>query len=600
MSTHLRTLPRTVQPGAGETWHSWIMRLSARIQVGPRETLRLIGYTTDTTSGTRLPGYGITATRTTVQRVAAVTRTDPALLAATLLDQFDGGPLTLAGLDPATVGNNRKLAMREWAHFGTSTACPDCLVASDHWQLTWRLPWTALCNRHRTLHVSTCPGCGDLFNAGRRADGSLGPYSSTTIPEPAACQNPQPGAARTPRPAYCNHPHSTIARIPCSQPALLAAQCGIDSLLQPAHRTCNNDWWMDLRCITGMLLAHCTTDLYRQLLPDLPDWCVQTLEDHHQHRDMLDEERHAIATAGGDHRTGRRIRTLTATPTNPALIAPAQTVALAIMHTDLGYIPPGTERVDLPPVLDAVRDTLGVRGKSMLDELRSRRASTHLVEMMKARSGYNTLLTHTSTTRSGEQSDSPTVLQPVNIPRLFPWMDFQPVAEVLRSTGTTDDYARGYLSLCAAKILVDGTWKQAAAALDADPGKAVRLANAVTSRLTKSGDLAHVHQHVRDTLQRWQNDPDRHATNFRELAATCGAVHAVDVDEYTRLATAAGITTQATESRRRNYAAWQWHTVALMPLKEWPGWAMCPHPSAARDVYMRWLKRDLPQLHSTS
>mgnify|MGYP003585451103 CR=1 FL=1 len=597
MTPYLRTLPVTVHPGSGESWHSWVTRLSARIDLGPLETLKAIGYTADFRRATALPGYGITASPATIDRVATITRNQPEHIAAALLDQYDGGPISLTGLDPTIQGNTRKLAMREWVHLGTSAACPACLTDTDQWQLSWRLPWSAICTRHRLLHVSTCPGCGELFNAGRRRDGSLGPYSANTIAAPGTCQNPHRDAAQSPYPRLCAHLHSSIPSTPCEQSDLLAAQHALDGLLQPAHRTSNNEWWNDLRALTAALLAHATTDLYTDILPGLPDTCLQALDAHHEHRDDLVDERRTIAARGGDARTGRRLRVHTATPTDPDIIAPAQTLALAILHTDLHTTPPHMPALDLPPTLDATRDLFNDRGKPLLTQLRSRHASDHLMNLLKIRSGYNALLTHPAITPV--EADSPGGLQPRNIPRLIPWEEYEPVADMMRATRTTDDYSRAYLSICLAKLLTGGTWMQAAAAIGADPKKAKGHTNAVTGRLRQSGDLDRVYNHLHDALARWQNDPGRHDTDYRQLAATYGRRHAINRIEFVRITTAAGVTMQATEARRRNYAAWQWHTIALMPLAEWPGWDTCTNPANAKEVYRRWLTDDLPRLHQT-
>jgi hypothetical protein len=47
----------------------------------------------------------------------------------------------------------------------------------------------------------------------------------------------------------------------------------------------------------------------------------------------------------------------------------------------------------------------------------------------------------------------------------------------------------------------------------------------------------------------------------------------------------AGYTGTPTPARRRHLAAWAWHTIALMPLKEWPGWQEYDNPRSGRDMY---------------
>jgi hypothetical protein len=79
--------------------------------------------------------------------------------------------------------------------------------------------------------------------------------------------------------------------------------------------------------------------------------------------------------------------------------------------------------------------------------------------------------------------------------------DYEPVRDILTGTGTTDDDARSHLSLSAAKLVLKTTWAEAATALSADPDKATRNANAVTTRRTTAGRLDDVHHHVAEWVQ---------------------------------------------------------------------------------------------------
>lgn len=579
--TSLRTLPVAVHPGPDETLHSWLTRLSARLTLEPRATMRAIGYPTPSSRAATYPGYGVTATDAVIDTIGRTTRAPAETIRRTLLGRFDGGPLTLNGLDLTAPGGNRQLGMREWVHLGTSSACIACLIDSGYqWRLTWRLPWTAVCTTHQLLLEHQCPQCGLLFNAGRRRDHGLGP-GTNSVPVIEACTN----SVATGRRAYaplCGHPYSEIPTTACEHPDILAAQTTIDRLLTPEHRNHHLDWWQNLRAVTAVLLTHANPDLIVGLLPGLPDTTATALYAHYEGRDRIDAERHDTITRTGRHHSAPRRRTHTQAPTNPALVAALLPVALATLR-DLDHLPPGVEADGPLPAggaLDMLRHNVSSRNRTLTTELNLRRATPQLLDASKQTSGYDHL--------AAKHTES-VALDTRFIPRLFPWADYQPVRDILTATGTTDDYARSYLSLCAAKLVLKTTWADAATALLADPDKATRNANAVTTRLTASGQLHDVHHHVAQWLQRQANkDPATH-TDYRALRSWHAHHLTVTRTGARRLLTGTGL--KVTDNRRRCLAIHRWHEEALEPLAEWPGWVNCTSPATARDLYRRFTKK---------
>jgi hypothetical protein len=352
----------------------------------------------------------------------------------------------------------------------------------------------------------------------------------------------------------------------------------VNVLLEPEHRQTGNDWWQDLRAVTSTLLTHGNSDLLSSALPGLPDASLRALAEHFADRDQVDAERAETLAAGRDHRQASRRRTYLQTPANTPLMAVLLPHAVAAL-SDLGRLPqPLAESGSPMPDVDAsdlLTDMVQARGHNLPTELRQRGASPELLERLATRSGYNRLQRTTRT-----QGQVPTTA----IPRLYPWHLYEPVRDLLRATGTTDDYARCYLSLCAAKLVTGGTWEQAGEALDWDKRKAHGCANAVTTRLSTAGHLDLIHQHVRDTLSDLPTD-----VNYRRLADQYGRVTKIPADQWEQAAAAAGINLAPTAARRRNLAAWQWHHIALMPLNEWPGWQECANAESAKEVYRRFL-----------
>ena len=588
----LRTLPVAVHPAPGETFHSWTVRLADRLGVEPLRALHAVGYiTSHVRHRADLTGYGITLTDPAVTEMSRTTRASEEALRDTLLNVFDGGPIGLDDYDPQRRGDTRRIGTREWVHLGTSNACPDCLRTNGNaWRLTWRLPWTAVCLEHHALLLDRCPACGQSFNAGSRRDGRLGPRAANTRPDPALCANPLDQEHRSPYPPLCNDPYADMSAETCTQPGVLAAQTQVNVLLQPEHRQTGHEWWQDLRAVTATLLTHGNQDHLASTLPGLPDACVRALAEHFTDRDQVDAERAATLAAGRDHRQASRRRTYLQTPTSTALMAVLLPHALAALR-DLASLPQPVAKSGSPmpdlDVVDLLADMVQSRGHNLTTELRQRGGSPELLERLATRSGYNRLQ-RTTTTRRGLPTSA--------IPRLYPWHLYEPVRDLLRATGTTDDYARCYLSLCAAKLVTGGTWQQAGEALNWDKRKAHRCANAVTTRLNTAGHLDLIHRHVRDTLTDLPTD-----INYRHLADQYGRVTSIPRDQWDQAAAAAGFNLAPTAARRRSLAAWQWHHIALMPLNEWPGWQKCANPESAKEVYRRFVvDRDPRSVHRNS
>ena len=202
MMATIRALPRVVHPGANETFHSWMTRLAARLDLDINTTLRAIGYTDDRTRArASLTGYGLTIAPSRIPAIATATRLPEHRVTDTLLTVFNGGPLTLNIDALATPEGVRIATLTQWVHAGTSTACIQCLVDSGYqWDLNWRLPWVFTCTTHRQSHTNLCPECEQPFQGGRRSDGSLGPRVAASVPLADACTNPAAGTASRGRP----------------------------------------------------------------------------------------------------------------------------------------------------------------------------------------------------------------------------------------------------------------------------------------------------------------------------------------------------------------------------------------------------------------
>jgi hypothetical protein len=560
------------------------------LHVEPHTALHAIGYTdTPTRRSADLRGYGLHLSDDAVARIGHTTRIPEQVLRSTLLDVYDQGPFAIHTSEhkgaPA-------MGLQDWVYTGTTTACIECLTANDYqWLLGWRLPWTAVCTTHHRVQVSACPACHQPFTCGRGSDGSTGLPSSRRSTADRCLSPVTAGSTPWARDGVCAHRYADIPSATCDQPDILAAQHLLERLLTGSHRNQHRDWWVDMRAVTGCLLTHGAATPIIETLPGLPADIVDAVHAHFDSRDRTDSDRARFVAAGGDHRRARRARPLSRTPNNPALLAPLITLAVAVLH-DLDRVPPLDPPVASAPLrpgqgIALFTDLMTARDKNSLEQVQTRGASAHLRAAMSRLTGYNTLVARTV------HHDYPH-LDTVHIPRLWPLSAYQQVSHLFTGTGTTEEYARGYLSLCAAKVLTRDTWHTAADALDWNPRDAIRCANAVTCRLTATGDLESVHQHVHHTLAAMTARADR--INYRDLSNKYAHSTAVDPSQWREICLRADLRLRGTGARRRNLAAWLWHNIALQPLGEWPGWTETTHLHYARATYRQFLTTDLPHL----
>lgn len=597
--TTRRTLPVAIHPRPDETWHAWTVRLANALGIEHVTALHAAGYLdTPDRLDSGATGYGLILTEQAISTLQHTTRASADQLRGTLLTLYDGGPFSSAGINLTHRSGTRKLGAREWLLLGNSRACPACLTDNDHtWWLPWRLPWTTICTTHRALMATNCPNCGSLFNGGQRPDSSVGPaltrqpvsttHCSTLIP------NPHSGAGQ-PAKASCGHAYADVPISDCHSEPLLAAQNYVNALLTPSERNRHRQWWLDLRTITGTLLTHGNTDLYTDLIPDLPSESCGELVRHYTERDKTDRHRAKKLAKGRDHRTLKRVRNSTKVTQSAALLAPVMGVAIAVLH-DLNTTPDAD--LDQPEIVpagiayEAFAQALKDRGHAPRAPLTQRHASPRLLEAVEKTRNY------AGRTRQLKPLNGATPnVNPRHIPRLWRLDHYQAVADLFEQRHTTPEFARQYLSLAAARIVTGGNWRDAAHALNWDPDKASPCSTVIPDRL-QPDELSSIHEHVHTVLHTLARTPATELVNYRALEGKYARQTHISRARWNRLCRQAGVTLQATDARLRNYAAWEWQTVALMPLKEWPGWNAHPNRASALELFYRFRKRDIPQLH---
>lgn len=584
----VREMPRVLFPGQGEAFPSWMLRLAARLHLDPSTLMTRTGLVDVRRAKVDEPvGYGITLTEQQRANLSFATRTDAGSIDATLMSSWDGGPITFANLVPGDRDSLRKVALYQWAYFSSSHACGDCLQEDGwRWSLTWRLPWHFACPRHGRFLAARCPRCDQPFMLAAR-NRIYGPPLASRVPVPEQCNNPLPrGVAVRARTAVaCGHPLHDLPTPPVAPAALLTAQDTLLDHLQRRDR--DHSWWTDLRAVAALLMRFLDPATVDGLLPGLPDPVRAAVDDHWV---TISDKQMARAVLS-DHRRGPRSRSHTDTPDDPVLFAPYAALALSAVTSVPDRTGPGLAA--LRSLNDSVRQHTSA---GLAHLLRERDATPPLVALVAAFSNRNAILTSApaATTNLDGAAPARPAVQPRHIPWLW-WPDRFDAVRGLFPKDMTEDFARAYLSLAAAKVLTSGTWTDAADAVGwYSTEKVKHTANSNVSRLRVQGTLDDVHGHVHETLADLAASPDR--VDYLARRAQLAALTSITFDQWEELAAAADCHLKPTTWRLRGVAAWMWEQHGLNPLDQFPGFAAAGNPETAREMYRRFRNESLPTL----
>jgi RNA polymerase subunit RPABC4/transcription elongation factor Spt4 len=151
-----------VAPIAHEGLDSWLAAFARRLTVSEKTLLAHFGL-----PDARFEFMVRALTGREREVISRRTGVDPAALTAMTLESWNGLAVTF---DPET----RKIATTppNILHSSRySRFCPECLDdASGRWLLSWRLPWTFACTRHKSLLHDRCPRCGTTQRINKRSE----------------------------------------------------------------------------------------------------------------------------------------------------------------------------------------------------------------------------------------------------------------------------------------------------------------------------------------------------------------------------------------------------------------------------------------------
>lgn len=250
-------------PGLGETFTSWMQRVSAANHYPLASILETFGLIKNQGWRTIGGGYDMTLSAREKRRIGEVTGYgEETISRLTVADYF-----LHTGLIASTPNRNN---LRTWAlqnpiRVARSLYCPDCLGENQHWLLNWKNPFTYSCHRHRTLLSVCCPECG-WGKAEHSRAGNQRLLFAGRVAKPGHCRAPQaPGKARVGRFAKrCDYPLSKARALETATPTMLTTQQLLQDAQEQGHAV---SWWHDLRLLNQIVLAYVPLPLLRELQP---------------------------------------------------------------------------------------------------------------------------------------------------------------------------------------------------------------------------------------------------------------------------------------------------------------------------------------------
>jgi TniQ protein len=266
-----RRLSSVVLPADGESLGSWVDRAAADYGTSTGNAARWLGLDCRVGAGgsTLRPRlYGIALTPSSTKGLTAATGLPPAVFESMCLSRFADTALDFTALDVQDERTLRPVAIREWALFTSTRACPRCLAESGGiWQLWWRLGIAAVCVRHQVLLLDNYPACGLPLRRGHINRG--GDVPRRRMANPLLCGNSGPGVAEPDESGQCSCRMDTVdtpaasAELVAVQRAALAVALGASSSMVGATVT-PRQWFHGLRFVAALHRMFASVDFVRE------------------------------------------------------------------------------------------------------------------------------------------------------------------------------------------------------------------------------------------------------------------------------------------------------------------------------------------------
>lgn len=477
--TTARTLPVVPRPVPGESFHSWMARISAASRTSLDLILERMGIYEPIRTHAAPYGYGLALDGRSLNRIAAVTGVDRDDIEGLLLAPVYSSLFDSAAVDPLDTNSFRLFGIREWVYLAGSKLCPSCLVdRGGAWRLAWHLPWSFACCEHRVLLLDSCPSCRRMIGRGRR-DGRIGPPFLSLVHTPTRCMNIRPWGIRG---VPCGQDLTELATVSLDRASVvLEAQRHLNSVLEQTRGpepwgTDIRSYFGDLRALVAMFLTCADPSLVRRLAgQDLPQACAAALGVQTDRQKETTAERDRVVAAGHSWKRGPRLKTWAKAPVDSALMAAATTAAVNVLaRRDLG---------DVQVIYEMDETLLGPR-------LLTCHPSPHLVRFTEEFFRRRRFSRSLGTDFERGARTAPTRLQPRHIPQQC----WEPVwhaylEEPCRRAGITERRGRRFASLCLAKRVTGKSWPMAGEVIGIAPTTATTMAHRCVQSLRRANAL---------------------------------------------------------------------------------------------------------------
>lgn len=561
-----RRLPITVSPELGETFDSWLLRYASALELPTGVLAEALGLSSLSTMGAAFlpPFYGVTLTEQDLTAVLSSTGLSATQVTETLLRRFDGSVLDLSDLDlhnPASLG---PVARREWALFQGTRICPDCIGGSPVRPLWWRLSLACTCPTHGVLLVQQCHHCGsEIDRRGVRTSTGL---SRRVAADPRRCAN------RTTS-GVCGFPLEQTPTTP-APPELIAAQTSMLDVLAREQGTVmgtsvpSNAWWTAVHGLTA--LARFVAD--PALSPHAPEHC-----------------RTAFIESATPHRNqrGRRQVQYWAAPQSAPVAAYILGFVAPILDAPTSQ--EGSEQ--LAPLAAATSRAITQRARNPLGTPRlPEPLASSWAHLRAGDEKLTAVLPARADRRLRQGCRVGASLEARHLPQLAPTIGYnRHIREYV--PGTAELTGRRFTALAIARAWGASSWLEAAQHLELDQSAALKTSDVVSRRVTHAVGFWDAVLHLLADLE------DSERIDYRSRRAAMRSLALIPLDSWRAIARTHGLV--ATETGRRNAAAWLWSDLAGGDWRESPAMtASGPSPTheSRREMYRRFQKRMTAEL----
>jgi TniQ len=574
-----RRLVVRLAAGEGETLVSYLDRLAADHKAALGSMLARTGLISEDNQK-NMPGYGVTLTSDEIVVFSFVTGLTEQQVENLLLRRYAPRIFSLPE-NLSDAGAVRKASVSEWAYFGGSHFCPECLKDSNGiWLAKWRLPWSFACVKHRVLLGDTCPDCGRRPRAGMR-DGRLFPPFHAQVPTPMHCNNPltqgDVGRGKSARPCGCDL--TKVQAVPASDNAL-ATQQRLDLLLDADAAKSGDEHslvidFKELRSLCVLLMYGAEVEDFHAIEGAEYNAILKHIQ-----------SREAVRTARKDVPQGRhgpKQRLFIGVPTDAALMSALLQRALPIAESE--HIESMQDSVQ--QIVDRVRGRHGMSDYAVANDFQMPERLKLLYEHCVALRGN---VDRRFGVRSSMARGENLTFEEKNIPQLFFEEGFKLRFERFFEFTNRADLSRQFCSMVAVK-LIGYTWSEAGAALELRES-ADRQANHYMTQLARRGIQAEFFQEMRSWAQEFSRTHTK--TDYKMRRDALRLRTDFDADEWISICGAANINTGASGGRSKYCAAWMWAQLTS------GDWTLSPPfggetSDSQRQVYMKLMYKILPK-----